>query len=232
MIQFNLPRGLSDLVSDYWGDALLNDSSLPFWKFLHRSTLLESHLFLRQKQLDEFNNVKSSRMAYAHLYSFQTTSIATMLRVNSMSLQAIAMGHEDNHGSNPEHKKGSDAPDASGTPYGQSDQYSNLDLIHNLGAQVRRKMASAGKNVEDFINAQNVELYLLRKGMIQFNHRQLQMQVNLGESRNHSTISTLTISTPELVRRLISESMCLGDGVGYSESRINSAIIASVVQVI
>ncbi|KAL6910098.1 hypothetical protein GGI43DRAFT_389314 [Trichoderma evansii] len=97
MIQFGLPRVLSVVAIDYWGDALLNDPSLPFGKILFRSTLLESHRFLRQKQLSDSNDLGSSRMAYAHAYSFRISNIATMLRVTSISLQAIAMDDEDSH---------------------------------------------------------------------------------------------------------------------------------------
>lgn len=96
MIQFGLPRVLSVLAIDYWGDALLSDSGLPFGKFFFRSTLLESHRFLRQKQLNDSNNLGSSRMAHAHAYIFRISNIATMLRVNSISFQAITMDGEDN----------------------------------------------------------------------------------------------------------------------------------------
>jgi hypothetical protein len=231
MVQFGLPIVLSVLSIDYWGDALLKDSNLPFWQILFRSTLLESHRFLRQRLS---NKSESGWMARAHLYSFRISNISTMLRVNSISLQSLAMEDEDSH--NPQHKKVSiDSPAAGIAPSRQSDQYFDLDYIHSLGAQLRREMTSTGVRLEDLIDAREVEAYLLRKGMVHFDRDRLQMRVNLGESGNqssHSTLSTLIVSTDELVRRLVNVSMCLGDGVGYSESQINSAIVASVTEII
>ncbi|KAM0262776.1 hypothetical protein ACHAQJ_001570 [Trichoderma viride] len=231
IVQFGLPRSLSVLSIDYWGDALLKNSDLPFWQLLFRSTLLESHRFLRQKHS---NGSENSRMAHAHAYSFRISDVTTILRVNSISLQAIAMEDEDSH--DPEHNKASvDTPAADIAPNRQSDQYFDLDFMHGLGARLRKEMASDGASIEDFIDAREVEAYLLKKGMVHFDRHRLQMRINLGKSGNqssHSTLSTLMISTHELVRRLVNEAICLGDGVGYSESQINSAIIASVTEIV
>lgn len=93
-------------------------------------------------------------------------------------------------------------------------------------------MASTGARIEDLIDAEEVEAYLLRKGMVHFDRHQLKMCVDLGGGGNHSKLSTLVVSTQKLVRRLVNESICLEDGVGYSENRINSAIVASVVEIL
>lgn len=92
-------------------------------------------------------------------------------------------------------------------------------------------MASTGARIEDLIDAEEVEAYLLRKCMVHFDRHQLKMCVDLGGG-NHSKLSTLVVSTQKLVRGLVNEPICLGDGVGYSENRINSAIVASVVEIL
>lgn len=151
-------------------------------------------------------------MAHAHAYSFRVCGIETMLRINSISLQAIAMDDQDSH--DPEHDKECGLPTTNIASERQSDRHFNLDYIHGLGVQLRKEMASAGASIDDLIDTQDVEAYLLRKGMVHFDRRRLQIRLDLGGNGSRSTLSTLVVSSQEHMRQLVGVSVCLGDGVG------------------
>lgn len=218
------------LADDYWGGELLSDPHLPFSHRLLRSTMLASNQFLRQANMNKPGN---SSMAKAHTYSLRRHNSAALLKISSVGIRVAAM--EDQYKRNLAPTLGPEPFQSPGSQEPETRGYFNLDFAHDLGLQLRADMVSDGMDVQDYIDAKEVEDYLGEKGMVRCDQEYIQMrlQADLAMTRSHPSMSEpmlLSISTRSLLRRLMQVSLCLGDSIGFSKSNINSALVASVVQ--
>ncbi|KAJ2982509.1 hypothetical protein NQ176_g1339 [Zarea fungicola] len=215
------------LSTDYWKGDILNNSDLPFQQVLLRSTLLESHKYLRQKH---FEIHMTSWMSQCHAYSLKIRSAMEMLRLNSIILQLIAMQDQERAGRGD--LFGLEPTGLAATPELISTRKFDLEDMLNLGSQLRSNMISDGVQLPDLITPAEVETYLVSLGMISYNRQHIQMAVELeDEFSGTGRQVVIMIDTQTLIHGLLTVAVCLGDCVGFPLSKLNDCITSATMDV-
>lgn len=222
------------MADDYIDPDLLNNNNISFAKRLVRATMIRAYQCLDLERWGHEDNPYKDWFAHSFKYSFTRTGNATLLALTRAVLKSLMTEDEDLLFHGPE----------TGLEYRRlrlACHFNNFGE-QRTGLETRQMMTADGIMWENMVDAEQVEDYLTRSGVIWVNEREVQLPVTspmvppftiTPEMTHTSTpmetvIATIDIDT--LITKLVDTSMCLGNGIGFWIHTVEEAVVSSTVR--
>lgn len=219
------------LLSDDYG-TLAEYPEPVLWKRIVRHAILKTYRALRASC--EPHDVSQAWLARSHRFSLRHLSRHELLVLTKYTLDSMMQEIRD-RSRNPL-SFGPHPPKRNLSFH----EYFCRDKNRQLGTAVLHDFGLLGISMSEIMRPTELESYLSTKGTFKVdgNRIVLQLYPSAGQGipqnkdfTHPGNLQSVILDTDKLVCKLVEDTMCLGDGMGFPKRILNSAIVYSAIQI-